>query len=124
MTPTDDPREDPTDVAALVERLPLGWSEATYAGRRWGVARSRTAGGRAGSVYAEELGGTDVVSTNVYRVGGTWVLKPCEMPEAKVRAFLEGQQPLTPETDEAGALDGRYCPRKSDVPGSAGSFPG
>ncbi|MBZ5737853.1 hypothetical protein [Nocardioides mangrovi] len=40
------------------------------------------------SVYAEELGGTDVVSTNVYLVEAGDELRPCEMPAAKVLAFL------------------------------------
>ena len=92
-TPADDEAAD--EVAMLLDRVPIGWSETTYAGRRWGVTRAQSAGGRTTSVYAEELGGTDVVSTNAYLVGGAWVLKPCEMPEEKVRAFLKEQQPVT-----------------------------
>jgi hypothetical protein len=41
-------------------------------------------------VYAEELGGTDIVSTNVYLAGGDEHLRPCEMPTEKVLAFLRG----------------------------------
>jgi hypothetical protein len=39
-------------------------------------------------VYAEALDGSDVVSANLYRVDGEDLLKPCEMPSAKVLAFL------------------------------------
>ena len=77
-----------TRVADLVDRVPDGWSEATYDGRRYGVTKSVRAGGRSISVYAEELGGTDVVSTNLYLIGAGEQLRPCEMPAAKVLGFL------------------------------------
>lgn len=76
------------DVAALFARVPDGWSVATYDGRRYGVTRTGHAGGRSLSVYAEELGGTDVVSANLYLVGAGAAFRPCEMPGAKVLAFL------------------------------------
>ena len=72
----------------LVERVPDGWSSATYDGRRYGVTKTLRADGRAVSVYAEELGGTDVVSTNVYLIGDSVELRPCRMPAEKVLAFL------------------------------------
>ena len=76
------------EVSALFERVPVGWSVVTYDGRRYGVTRSVSAGGRSGSVYAEALDGSDVVSANVYRIDDRDLLKPCEMPEAKVLDFL------------------------------------
>jgi hypothetical protein len=76
-----------------VERVPDGWSSVTYAGRPYGLTRTSRAGGRSVSVYAEELGGTDVVSTNVYRTSTGDLLKPCEMPAAKVLDFLTGWSP-------------------------------
>lgn len=78
------------DLVELVARVPDGWSTATYDGRRWAVTKTTRAGGRAVSVYAEELGGTDVVSTNVYLPDAGPELRPCEMPAAKVEAFLAG----------------------------------
>ena len=73
----------------LLAQVPDGWSVATYDGRRYGVTRTVRAGGRAISVYAEELGGSDIVSTNVYLAGeGDEHLRPCEMPMEKVLAFL------------------------------------
>ena len=77
-----------TDLDALVERVPVGWSEATYRGRRWGVRRTDHAGGRTVAIQAEELGGSGWVSTNVLRLSSGPVLKPCEMPAADVPDFL------------------------------------
>lgn len=85
---TDDPSAP--ELGALVDGLPEGWSEVAYGGRRWGLTKITRTGGRSSSVYAEELGGTDVVSANVYRTGSGDVLKPCEMPAAKVLDFLTG----------------------------------
>ena len=81
------------DVSALFARVPEGWSVVEYDGRRYGVTRTVHAGGRSESVLAEELGGADMVSANLYRLDGEDVLKPCEMPAGKVLAFLEGSLP-------------------------------
>lgn len=40
------------------------------------------------AVYAEELGGRDVVSANLYLTGDRPQLRPCEMPAEKVLDFL------------------------------------
>jgi hypothetical protein len=66
-----------------------------YSGSRWGVTRSLAVGGRSQAVYAEQLGGRDVVSANLYLVGGHAELRPCEMPAAKVVDFLAGFEPVT-----------------------------
>jgi hypothetical protein len=79
-----------TDVRALFERVPLGWSRVRYAGRGYGVTRSVGVGGRAQTIFAEELGGTDVVSANLYLTGGAAEFRPCEMPAVKVIDFLQG----------------------------------
>lgn len=77
-------------IADLIARLPEGWSEVRYRGRRWGVSRTRAVGGRVEKLYAEELGGTGVVSANLYRPGpGEW-FRPCEMPAEDVLNFLNG----------------------------------
>lgn len=75
---------------ALVERVPPGWSSVLYRGRRWGLARRDHVGGRTVTLDAEELGGTGRVSANVLRLSSGSVLRPCEMPAAKVLAFLRG----------------------------------
>lgn len=73
----------------LLDRFPEGWSETTYDGRRYGVTRTLRAGGRAVSLYAEALDGSDVVSTNAYLTASAEELRPCEMPAAKVLDFLQ-----------------------------------
>jgi hypothetical protein len=78
------------DLGDLVDALPEGWSEVTYTGRRYGLTKITHAGGRSSSVYAEQLGGPDVVSANVYRTASGDVLKPSEMPAPKVLDFLRG----------------------------------
>ena len=81
------------DLDALFARVPMGWSQVEYDGRRYAVTRTVHADGRSESVLAEELGGTDLVSANLYRLDGEDVLRPCEMPAEKVLAFLEGSAP-------------------------------
>ena len=72
----------------------------TYAGRRYGLTRITRTGGRSLSVYAEQLNGPDVISANVYRTGSGDVLRPCEMPAAKVLDFLRRADPAT-DSDHA-----------------------
>jgi len=83
------------DLGELVDRLPEGWSEVTYAGHRYGLTKITHARGRSSHVYAEQLGGPDVISANVYRTGAGDVLKPCEMPAAKVLDFLRAAYVVT-----------------------------
>ena len=60
-------------------------------GRRYRVVKSQMANGRSQKLEAEELGGTDYISFNLYRLAsGETLLKPCEMPTEKVVAFVLG----------------------------------
>jgi hypothetical protein len=81
------------DVSRLFARVPEGWSQVEYDGRSWGVTRTVHGEGNSESILAEELGGSDLVSANLYRLDGQDVLKPCEMPSEKVLDFLEGLAP-------------------------------
>ena len=96
------------DLGDLVDALPEGWSEVTYAGRRYGLTKITRTGGRSSSVYAEQLGGSDVISANVYRTSAEDVLKPCEMPAEKVLDFLRGADVVTDAGDSV-----RVSPRSS-----------
>jgi hypothetical protein len=70
---------------------PLGWFTAAYQGRRYGVTRSVHAAGRSMKLFAQELGGPDRISLNLFAPPtGTPTLKPCEMPLDKVTAFVLG----------------------------------
>lgn len=77
-------------LSAQIDRIPTGWTVVEYRHRRYGLTRSDHAEGRSMSIYAEELGGPDVVSTNVYRTRDGDLLRPCEMPVETVLAFLAG----------------------------------
>jgi hypothetical protein len=71
--------------------IPEGYSEGSFAGRRYGVTLQRSGDGKRLSLFAQELGGRDVVSFNRYRLrSGEDKLKPCEMSSEKVEAFILG----------------------------------
>ena len=59
--------------------------------RRYGVTRTVSADGRIEKLFGEELGGTDIISANLY-LGDRF--RPCEMPAEKVLAFLTWSTPL------------------------------
>ncbi|MES3011345.1 MAG: peptide methionine sulfoxide reductase [Pseudomonadota bacterium] len=77
-------------LLADIERLPEGYAEGLYQGVRYGITKTTFTQGRSFKVYARALNGTDFISLNYYRTARTELLKPCEMPEAKVVAFLQG----------------------------------
>ena len=82
------------DVLAKFDTLPLGAYGGNYAGRRWRIAKSQFSGGRSQKIEAEELGGEGYISANLYRLAtGHALLKPCEMSEEKVVAFIMGVAP-------------------------------
>ncbi len=81
---------DPAFVRAF-DTLPEGGYGGTYEGKRYRITKTVMATGRSQKLEAEELGGNDYISFNLYRLtGGIALLKPCEMPEAKVVAFVMG----------------------------------
>lgn len=76
------------------DKLPEGYSEGTYEGRRFSMIVRRSTDGRRNSLFAEELAGTGIVSFNLYRfTSGTVSLKPCEMSAQKVVAFVLNVRP-------------------------------
>lgn len=81
---------DPADLAALVARVPPGWTRVSYRGRAWGLSRTDHAGGRSVFVEADELGGPGRLSTNVWFTADEVLLRPCEVPAPDVLAFLAG----------------------------------
>jgi hypothetical protein len=84
---------------AAWDTLPIGHFNGVYDGRRYGVTRTVRANGRQGWLWAEELGGTDRISGNLYRLKSGARLKPCEMPPDKVIAFVLGVHPI--DTDHS-----------------------
>ena len=79
---------------AAFDALPTGGYGGTFNGKRYRVTKSVMATGRSQKLEAEELGGNDYISFNLYRLAsGASLLKPCEMPEEKVVNFVLGMVP-------------------------------
>ncbi|MGN7294736.1 hypothetical protein [Rhizobium sp. SAFR-030] len=77
-----------------LDRIPAGYSEGDFDGRRWKATVKRSADGRRVWLFAEEMAGGDIVSFNFYRLSQQkTALKPCEMSTSKVMAFVLGYQP-------------------------------
>ena len=77
-----------------LDLLPLGYSEGHFCQRRYGTTLKVSEDGRRLQLYARELGGTDYISFNLFRLrSGEARLKPCEMAEEKVVAFVSGYVP-------------------------------
>ncbi|NTJ45041.1 hypothetical protein G6L28_20860 [Agrobacterium larrymoorei] len=84
---------------AALSRLPNGYVDGNFGGRAWGVTVKRSQDGKRIWLYGEELGGTDIVSFNLYRLAGSRpMLKPCEMSSAKVIDFVLGFEPSAQES--------------------------
>lgn len=80
---------DPEFLAAF-DALPMGSYGGTAYGKRYRITKSQYACSRSQKLEAEELGGNDYVSLNLYRLAtGDALLKPCEMSEEKVRDFVQ-----------------------------------
>lgn len=78
----------------ILSALPTGHVRGRFEGRSYGVTVNRAAEGRNIKLYASELGGRDRISFNLYILSsGSVLLKPCEMAEEKVLAFVEGFVP-------------------------------
>jgi hypothetical protein len=81
----------PATFEDALAKLPEGYVGGYFGGRPWGVTAKRSQDGKRIWLYGEELGGTDIVSFNLYRLAGPGsTLKPCEMSSAKVIEFVLG----------------------------------
>jgi len=78
----------PQDVADRIRAFPPGTCTGRAAGKRYVATRSQFSAGRAIKLVAEELGGQDYISLNLYDLTSGPQLYPCEMPSAKVIAFV------------------------------------
>ncbi len=88
-------------VIALSD-LDSGYRTGHFNGRRYGVTVERQVGARVIKLFAEELGGSNVVSFNLFSVGdGQSLLKPCEMNSEKVIDFVLGFIPQKRPTTDA-----------------------
>jgi hypothetical protein len=95
----------PTEFRTSVDRLLDGYTVGSFSGSAWGVTVKRSKDCRRTWLFAEELGGSDFVSFNLYILsGGRWLLKPCEMSSSKVLEFAVGFVPA------AGLKSRKYGP--------------
>ncbi|MCH4549457.1 hypothetical protein MK632_27515 [Rhizobium changzhiense] len=96
-TMTADGKRPPSIQATFEDalaKLPEGYVDGHLGDRPWGVTIKRSEDGKRTWLYGEELGGTDIVSFNLYRLAGSGsILKPCEMSSAKVIEFILGFEP-------------------------------
>ncbi|QHW29204.1 hypothetical protein GYN07_33725 (plasmid) [Rhizobium leguminosarum bv. viciae 248] len=96
---TADGRTPPSMQATFEDalaKLPDGYVDGYFGNRSWGVTVKRSQDGKRTWLYGEELGGTDIVSFNLYRLAGRGsALNPCEMSSAKVIEFVLGFEPST-----------------------------
>lgn len=76
-----------------LDRLPPGYQTGRYRGERWGVTVTGGPEDPVRKLYGERLSGGDHVSFNLYTPASGPLLKPCEMPEAKVIDFVLGFAP-------------------------------
>lgn len=83
----------PENVVRVLQHLPTGSSTGRYHDRRYIATKSVFGGGRSIKLVAEELGGPDYISLNLYQLNSGARLFPCEMSRAKVVAFVTGFQP-------------------------------
>lgn len=68
--------------------LPNGANDVIYKNRRYLLRKETLLEGKLLKVYAEELGGNDIVSGNYYPTMKEGMLKPCEMSDKKVIDFV------------------------------------
>ena len=77
-----------TEFYTKLLALPNGANDVTYLGKRYLLRKETLLNGKLLKVYAEELGGNDIVSGNYYPSIKTGTLKPCEMSDKKVIDFV------------------------------------
>lgn len=79
----------PPGFLKALAALPQGSFSGTAQGRRYLVRKQAHVAGRALKLVAEELGGRDYISLNLYDLASGARLFPCEMPVEKVIAFVQ-----------------------------------
>jgi len=77
-----------TDFYTKLLALPNGANDVLYLGKRYLLRKETLLNSKLIKIYAEELGGNDMVSGNYYPTLKQGLLKPCEMSELKVINFV------------------------------------
>jgi len=77
-----------TEFYTKLLALANGANDVRYLDKRYLLRKETLLGGKLLKVYAEELGGNDIVSGNYYPSMKGGMLKPCEMSDKKVINFV------------------------------------
>lgn len=77
-----------TEFYTKLLALPNGANNVIYLGKRYLLRKDTLLEGKLLKVYAEELGGNDIVSGNYYPTMKGGMLNPCEMSDKKVIDFV------------------------------------
>jgi hypothetical protein len=77
-----------TEFYQKLSALPDGANDVIYQKKRYLLRKETLLQGKLVKLYAEELGGNDIVSGNYYPTIKTGTLKPCEMSDRKVIDFV------------------------------------
>ncbi|CAA6802116.1 MAG: Unknown protein [uncultured Sulfurovum sp.] len=77
-----------TNFHIKLQALANGANYVVYNKKRYLLIKETLLNGKLLKLYAEELGGNDVVSGNYYPTIKSGTLKPCEMSDAKVIDFV------------------------------------
>lgn len=77
-----------TEFYTKLLTLPNGANDVRYLGKRYLLRKETLLEGKLLKVYAQELGGKDIVSGNYYPTIKSGTLKPCEMSDKKVIDFV------------------------------------
>jgi len=83
-----------TDFHNNLQILLNGASYVFYNEKRYLLRKDTLLNGKLIKLYAEALGGNDVVSGNYYTTIKGGVLKPCEMSDEKVIDFVLRAKPV------------------------------
>ena len=90
MTELSTPLTEYEAFLVSLSEIPDGISKGDYKGRSYIISHTIEAQGQREKLWAEELGGQDYISFNLYRLkNGKTLFKPCEMPEIKVTNFVQ-----------------------------------
>lgn len=77
-----------TEFYAKLLTLPDGANDVRYLEKRYLLRKETLLEGKLLKIYAEELGGNNIVSGNYYPSVKEGLLKPCEMSDEKVIDFV------------------------------------
>lgn len=83
-----------TDFHKKLQTLADGANYVFYHEKRYLLRKDTLLNGKLIKIYAEELGGNDIVSGNYYTTIKEGMLKPCEMSNEKVIDFVLNAQKL------------------------------